>query len=105
MDLADAPTTARAPPPPPKPSQSILDEQRAARLAAMSSTADELYAERSKTLAQRAEEQKREEEKDLALRKKFGKETVSAGFYNQSGVSGLGEALGRRGGKGLQRDI
>jgi hypothetical protein len=105
MDLADAPTTSRAPPPPPKPSQSILDEQRAARLAAMSSTADQLYAERSKTLAQRAEEQKRDEEKDMALRKKFGKETVSAGFYNQSGVADLGEALGRRGGKGLQRDI
>jgi hypothetical protein len=80
-----------------------LDEQRAARLAAMSASATEMYSNREKTLAQRAEEERKEREKDELHRKKFGKEAAHAGFFKQQGEMGLGESLQRRAGKGLQK--
>jgi len=82
-----------------------LDEQRAARLAAMSSSATELYESRTKSLAQRAEEEKREMAKDAQMRAKYGKEEASAGFFKQHAALGLSESLARRAGKGLQKDI
>ncbi|KGB74826.1 pre-mRNA-splicing factor CWC25 [Cryptococcus deuterogattii R265] len=82
-----------------------LDDQRAARLAAMSASADELYSSRSKSLAARAEEERREQESDEKMRQKYGKEQASANFFSQQSQLGLGEALQRRGGKGLLKDI
>ena len=82
-----------------------LDDMRAARLAAMTASAAALYSERGKTLAQRAEEEKREQEQDERMRVKYGREGANAGFFKQQGELGLGEALQRRAGKGLQRDI
>lgn len=84
---------------------STLDDQRAARLAAMSASADELYSSRSKSLAARAEEERREQESDEKMRQKYGKEQASANFFSQQSQLGLGEALQRRGGKGLLKDI
>lgn len=84
---------------------STLEDQRAARLAAMSASADELYSSRSKSLAARAEEERREQEKDEKMRQKYGKEQASANFFSQQSQLGLGEALQRRGGKGLLKDI
>jgi len=103
MDMADRPTSSRPPPPPA--SSNALDEQRAARLAAMQSSASQLEDSRTMSLAQRAEKEKMEDEKDALSRKKYGKEEVNGGFYKQQTGMGLSETLARRGGKGLQRDI
>ncbi|OXH33792.1 pre-mRNA-splicing factor CWC25 [Cryptococcus neoformans] len=84
---------------------STLEDQRAARLAAMSASADELYSSRSKSLAARAEEERREQQRDEKMRQKYGKEQASANFFSQQSQLGLGEALQRRGGKGLLKDI
>ncbi len=78
---------------------------RAARLAAMSSSADQLYSQRTQSLAQRAEEEKRQAEKDERMRSKYGKDEANAQFYKMGGEVGLSESLQRRAGKGLQRDI
>ncbi|OCF41507.1 pre-mRNA-splicing factor CWC25 [Kwoniella heveanensis CBS 569] len=82
-----------------------LDDMRAARLAAMSSSATELYNQRAKTLAQRAEEEKKELEKEAKLRAKYGKDQANAGFFSQQTSMGLSESLQRRAGKGLLKDI
>ncbi|WVF69350.1 hypothetical protein IAT40_004126 [Kwoniella sp. CBS 6097] len=82
-----------------------LDDMRAARLAAMSSSANELYDQRAKTLAQRAEEEKRELEKEAKMRAKYGKDQANAGFFSQQTSMGLSESLQRRAGKGLLKDI
>lgn len=87
------------------PSSTKLDDMRAARLAAMSSSADQLYESRTKALAQRAEAERADREKEDAMRKRYGKEEVAAGFFKQGAAMGLAEGLARRGGKGLQRDI
>jgi hypothetical protein len=107
LDMADRPTSSRPHnPPPPSNSNahtSSLDEQRAARLAAMQSSASELLDSRNKSLAQRAEKEKMEEERDARMRAKYGQEEVKGAFFKQQTEMGLSEALGRRGGKGLQR--
>nr|ODN79215.1 hypothetical protein L203_06020 [Cryptococcus depauperatus CBS 7841] len=82
-----------------------LEEQRAARLAAMSASANELYSQRSKTVAARVEEERKELEREERMRAKFGKEHANAGFFKQQSELGLSEALQRRGGKGLLKDI
>jgi hypothetical protein len=94
MDLADRPT-----------SNSALNEQRAARLAAMQSSASQLDVSRTQSLAQRAERERIEDEKDALMRKKYGKEEVHGAFYKQQTEMALSENLARRGGKGLQKDI
>lgn len=71
----------------------------------MSASADELYSSRSKSLAARAEEERRERESDEKMRQKYGKEQANANFFSQQSQLGLGEALQRRGGKGLLKDI
>jgi hypothetical protein len=78
---------------------------RAARLAAMSASANELYEQRTKTLAQRAEEERKDNEREARMRKKYGNDDVKGSFYSQKAEMGLGEALQRRAGQGLQRDI
>ncbi|WRT67683.1 uncharacterized protein IL334_004655 [Kwoniella shivajii] len=109
MDMADRPTSSR--PVPTNGSSSTngsgqsLDEMRAARLAAMQSSATEMYDQRTKTLAQRAEEQQRETERDEKMRAKYGQEQASAGFFKQQSGMNLSESLSRRAGKGLLRDI
>ncbi|KAK8858511.1 hypothetical protein IAR55_002738 [Kwoniella newhampshirensis] len=114
MDLADRPTSTsqyQSRPPPPAPAangngnSSTLEEQRAARLAAMSASANQLYEERSKTLAQRAEEERREAEREQKMRAKYGQEQASAGFFKEQSGLGLSETLARRAGKGLLKDI
>jgi hypothetical protein len=82
-----------------------MDEQRAARLAAMQSSASQLEDSRTMSLAQRAEKEKMEDARDALLRKKYGKEEVAGGFFKQQSGLGLSETLARRGGKGLQKDI
>jgi len=100
MDMADRPTSSR-----PTANGTSLDDMRAARLAAMSSSADQLYSQRTQSLAQRAEEEKRQAEKDERMRSKYGKDEANAQFYKMGGEVGLSESLQRRAGKGLQRDI
>jgi len=96
---ADGATQAGAP------KGNSLDEMRAARLAAMTQSADQLYQQRTQSLAQRAEEERRQQEEDAKLRAKYGTEEASAGFFKQHAAMGLSESLSRRAGKGLQRDI
>ncbi|WVQ96850.1 hypothetical protein IAU59_003957 [Kwoniella sp. CBS 9459] len=121
LDMADKPTSSSSYSRPPQgnghangngnsngngnASANHLDEMRAARLAAMSSSASELYDQRAKTLAQRAEEEKRELEKEAKLRAKYGKDQANAGFFSQQTSMGLSESLQRRAGKGLLKDI
>jgi hypothetical protein len=108
MDMADRPTSFRPQPPAPvsaSNTNSDLDAQRAARLAAMTSSANDLYDQRTKSLAARAEEEKREAERDAIMRKRYGKEEAAAGFFKQQSELNLGEAMSRRGGQGLQRAI
>ena len=102
MDMADRPTSSR---PIANGNGNMLDEQRAARLAAMSSSADQMYQQRSKSLAERAEEEKRQAEREERMRAKYGKDEANAKFFKLGGEVGLGESLQRRAGKGLQRDI
>jgi hypothetical protein len=82
-----------------------MDEQRAARLAAMQSSASQLDVSRTQSLAERAAREKLEDEKDAMLRKKYGKEEVHGKFYKQQTEMALSDSLARRGGKGLQKDI
>lgn len=102
MDLAERPTNSR---PLPQPPAVNLEEQRAARLAAMSASAHEMDSQRTKSLAQRAEEERLEKEKDDRMRKKYGKEDVKGVFFAQKGEMGLSEMISRRAGQGLQRNI
>ena len=106
MDMAERPTSSRPPPPPPPAangaaSKNHLDEMRAARLAAMSASANELYENRTKTLATRAEEEQRENARDERMRARYGQEQASAAFFKEQTNMNLSEALGRRAGKGL----
>ncbi|KAK4683633.1 hypothetical protein P7C73_g6601, partial [Tremellales sp. Uapishka_1] len=112
MDLDDLPTSSRLAPPPPAQSKPNLDDARAARLAAMASSANELYEERTKTLAQRAEEERMQLAKEDAMRKKYGKEDTKGAFVREQerlgmmgGSIGLAESLQRRSGKGLMREL
>lgn len=82
-----------------------MDEQRAARLAAMQSSASELDVSRTQSLAARAEKERLEEARDAAARAKYKKEEVHGTFFKQQSGMGLSESLSRRGGQGLQRDI
>ena len=82
-----------------------LDEMRAARLAAMTASASDMYEQRSKVLAQRAEEEMQQDATERKMRVRYGKEEASAGFFKQNAAMGLSESLSRRAGKGLQRDI
>lgn len=119
MDLADRPVSssashAHAHTRPPAPASSSagagstpsnsLDDMRAARLAAMSSSATELYEQRTKSLAQRAETERREHEQEEKMRKRYGGEDVRVTMFHQKGDMELGDALQRRAGQGLQRD-
>lgn len=108
MDMADRPISSRQQPAAPvsfNSTNSDLDAQRAARLAAMTSSANDLYSQRTKSLAARAEEEKREAERDAKMRQRYGKEEAAAGFFKQQSELNLGEAMSRRGGQGLQRAI
>lgn len=75
----------------------------------MAASATSMHAERSQTLARRAAEEKRIFEAEEKARSRYHKdETVGLMMKNQekmSGQIGLGEALQRRGGQGLLRDI
>ncbi|WVQ72872.1 pre-mRNA-splicing factor CWC25 [Cryptococcus sp. DSM 104548] len=100
------------PPPPPQPAPSTinpqsqtLEDQRAARLAAMSASADQLYSDRSKVLANRAEQERLELAQEERMRQKYGQEQASAGFFKAQTGMGLSESLSRRAGKGLLKDI
>ena len=97
MDLADRPTSIAS-------DGQSLDAQRAARLAAMSASATDLYEQRNKSLAQRAEDERGEDEKDERLRKKYGKEDVSGGFFREGMGGSLADSLARRAGKGLLKE-
>lgn len=92
-----------------KPGGNSLDDMRAARLAAMTASADQLQAERSKKLAAREEEERKVFEAEERARSRYHKDEAAGLFMKQqeqmSGGVSLGEALGRRGGKGLLRDI
>ena len=101
MEMADRPVSSRSMPTP----SNDLDDMRAARLAAMSSSAHQLYEQRTKSLAQRAEEEKRQAETEERMRVKYGKDEASAQFFKLGGEVGLSESLQRRAGKGLQRNI
>ncbi|EIW73663.1 hypothetical protein TREMEDRAFT_67482 [Tremella mesenterica DSM 1558] len=115
MDLADRPTSSRYSPPTTShvngsgsggangngQGKNKLDEMRAARLAAMSQSADQLYSSRTQVLSQRAEQEKREAEREERLRSKYGQEDVRGGFFKERSNMNLSEALGRRAGKGL----
>ncbi|WWC62454.1 uncharacterized protein I303_105050 [Kwoniella dejecticola CBS 10117] len=124
LDMADRPTSSRQPPA--HASQlnghsnstngtngtngangngQSLDDMRAARLAAMQSSATELYDQRTKSLAERAEADRRESERDEKMRAKYGQEQANAGFFKQQSGMNLSETLSRRGGKGLLKDI
>ncbi|OCF55022.1 pre-mRNA-splicing factor CWC25 [Kwoniella mangroviensis CBS 10435] len=110
LDMADRPTTSsRSHPQPPSANGNgngqSLDDMRAARLAAMQSSATEMYDQRTKTLAQRAEEDRKESERDEKMRAKYGQEQASAGFFKQQSGMNLSETLSRRAGKGLLKDI
>ncbi|WWC88763.1 uncharacterized protein L201_003676 [Kwoniella dendrophila CBS 6074] len=116
LDMADQPTSSlssssRRPPPPSNGHSNgntngqSLDEMRAARLAAMQSSANEIYDQRTKTLAERAEKDRLETERDEKLRSKYGQEQATAGFFKQQTGMNLSESLQRRAGKGLLRDI
>ncbi|ORY31354.1 Pre-mRNA splicing factor-domain-containing protein [Naematelia encephala] len=109
MDLAERPTSSRPSAQPPASNgngnSNHLDEMRAARLAAMSQSATELYAQRTKTLSSMAQVEKEELAREERMRTKYGQEHVAAGFFKQKSEMGLGENLARRAGKGLQRDI
>ena len=101
MDMADRPVSSRPMPV----NGNELDDMRAARLAAMSSSAHQLYEQRTKSLAERAEEEKRQAETEEKMRVKYGQDEASAQFFKLGGEVGLSESLQRRAGKGLQRDI
>lgn len=109
LEMADRPTSFAGPSRPAPPSNTgsgsgnPLDDQRAARLAAMQSSASELDQSRNMSLAQRAEKERIEDMKDQMMRKKYGKEEVHGGFYKQQTDMALSETLARRGGKGLQK--
>ena len=108
MDMADRPTSARPSAPAPPTAGGVgssLDEMRAARLAAMTSSARDMDDQRAQSLKIRAEREKLEEERDMAMRARMGKEAVNAGFFNSQKNLSLGEAMSRRGGQGLQRAI
>ncbi|WVR06264.1 hypothetical protein IAU60_003294 [Kwoniella sp. DSM 27419] len=108
MDMADRPATSssRTPVPATAPNGgSNLDDMRAARLAAMTASASELYDQRTKSLAQRAEEEKREMEREEKMRAKYGQDQAKAGFFSQQTSMGLSESIQRRAGKGLLKDI
>lgn len=95
-----------APRPPPPTNGSSLDEQRAARLAAMSRNAVDHDSQRTKNLALLEEKRRLEDEAEKRVRAKEGsKENASAAFYQQQSSMSLGESLSRRGGQGLQRNI
>ncbi|KAL1412949.1 RNA-splicing factor [Vanrija albida] len=84
-------------------------DDRAARLAAMSSNAASLNAERTEKLARRAIEEKAEEARDEKARSRYHRDEAAGLFMKHqeqmSGQIGLAESLQRRGGKGLLRDI
>lgn len=101
MDMAERPASSPTAPA----NGNALDDMRAARLAAMSSSADQLSEQRTKSLAERAEEEKRQAEKDERMRAKYGKDEANAQFFKLGGEVGLSESLQRRAGKGLQRDF
>ncbi|WWC70662.1 uncharacterized protein I206_104613 [Kwoniella pini CBS 10737] len=117
LDMADRPTTSSSHSRHTPSSQSngnhsstngngqSLDEMRAARLAAMQSSATQLYDQRTKSLAERAEAERRESEKDEKMRAKYGQEQANAAFFKQQSGMNLSETLSRRGGKGLLKDI
>ena len=109
LDLADRPTTLPSSLPPPTNGHTTnggsLDDMRAARLAAMSSSANDFYDQRNKSLSQRAEIDRLEAEKDARMRKKYGTEDVNGHFFRENTGMNLGEALSRRAGKGLLKDI
>lgn len=92
-----------------KPAANQLDDMRAARLAAMSASADQMSAERSTKLAQRAQEEKRIFEAEERARSRYHKDEAAGMFMKHQeqlgGSVGLAESLQRRGGKGLLRDI
>ena len=71
----------------------------------MTQNASSMQDQRVQSLAARAEQDRREEENELKTRQRMGKEAANAGFFNQQRELGLSEALARRGGQGLQRDI
>jgi hypothetical protein len=106
MDLAERPTSqpTRAPAPVNAQAKS-LEEQRAARLAAMSASAHEMDTQRTKSLAQRAVDEQREKEKDERMRTKYGKEDVKGVFFAQKAEMGLSDMISRRAGQGLQRNM
>ncbi|CAK9785057.1 hypothetical protein CC85DRAFT_308795 [Cutaneotrichosporon oleaginosum] len=105
----DRPPPPRRPSPERKPAGNALDDMRAARLAAMSGAASQMYAERSTKLAQRAEEEKRVFEAEERARAKYHRDEAAGMFMKHQeqlgGSVGLAESLQRRGGKGLLRDI
>lgn len=93
----------------PAPAASSAQDDRAARLAAMSSNATTLNAERTEKLARRAIEEKAEEARDEKARSRYHRDEAAGLFMKHqeqmSGQIGLAESLQRRGGKGLLRDI
>ncbi|KAI9631946.1 localization spliceosome protein [Dioszegia hungarica] len=110
MDLADRPTSSRPSQhqptsSAPNPQAQSLEQQRAARLAAMSASAHEMDNQRTKSLAQRAVEDQREKERDDKMRQKYGKEDVKGVFFAQKSEMGLSDMISRRAGQGLQRNI
>ena len=103
--MADRPTSSSTSSRPLPPNNKPLDDMRAARLAAMSNSAEQLYSDRTKVLTERAEEEKRQVEREEKMRAKYGKDDAHATFFKQQGEMGLSESLQRRAGKGLQRDF
>ncbi|TXT13511.1 hypothetical protein VHUM_00878 [Vanrija humicola] len=84
-------------------------DDRAARLAAMTANATSLNAERTEKLARRAVEEKAEEARDEKARSRYHRDEAAGLFMKHQeqmgGQIGLAESLQRRGGKGLLRDI
>lgn len=103
------PPAAPSRPAPAPAANSSLDDTRAARLAAMSASADSLYAERSQTLARRAEEEKKVLESEEKARSKYHRDEAAGMFMKHqeemSGQQSLAQSLQRRGGMGLLKDL
>jgi hypothetical protein len=92
---------------------SIQTDSRAARLAQMAADAETHSSSRLKELEKRRVEEEQREEEDRRVREKYGKVQDTKGAYVREqekmmmggiGGMGLGDVLGRRGGKGLLRE-
>ena len=84
---------------------------RAARLAQMAADADSHTSSRLATLEQRRIQEEQRERDEAREREKYGKQDTKGAYVREQekmmmggGAIGLGDVLGRRGGKGLLRE-